>query len=216
MLLGVAAIQADSRRHLVVFGKPTPVKLFSGVADSNPVDIKVRALYVDGKLREFTTGEAHDITDQQFAVQRAFRVNDSLPGDERTVPKWKWQRGGWLLVDRANGKVAPLHLPDFDAFYSEVAWYRDYAAYCGISDNGEKLYALVAQIGTHKPVLRNLLRPVTGAETESECGRPVWQRDPVRVTFDLKDNQKLTFTIHGRATDLAPAEAEAPGDAEPN
>jgi len=206
MVLCAPALSADSKRHVVIFGKPVVVKIFVGNDENKPLDIKVRPLYVDGKLKEFTTGEAHDITDQQFAVQRAFRVNDALPGDSHSTAKWRWQRGGWLLVDRPAGHVTPLHLPDFDAYYSNVAWYRDYAAYCGISDNGEKLYAVVTQVGTHKPVLLNLLRPVSGGEPESECGLPLWQREPVRVTFDLKDGQKLTYTVHGRATDLSPPE----------
>lgn len=209
------AFSADSKRHIVVFGKPVLVKLFAGNDENKPLDLKVRPLYVDGKLKEFTTGDAHDITDQQFAVQRAFRVNDALPGDERNLPKWRWQRGGWLLVDRTAGHVTPLHLQNFDAFYSDVSWYRDYAAYCGISDNGEKLYAVVTQIGTHKPVLLNLVRPLSGGDPESECGRPVWQREPVRVTFDLKDGQKLTYTVRGRATDLSPPEPSG-ADEEPN
>jgi len=208
-------LQADSKRHVVVFGKPVVVKLFAGNDETKPLDLKVRPLYVDGKLKEFTTGDTHDITDQQFAVQRAFRVNDSLPGDDRNLPKWRWQRGGWMLVDRTAGRVTALHLPNFDSYYSEVAWYRDYAAYCGVSDNGEKLYAVVTQVGIHKPVLLNLLRPLGGGDPESECGRPMWQREPVRVTFDLKDGQKLTYTVRGRATDLSPPEATE-AEEEPN
>ena len=69
-------------------------------------------------------------------MRRAYRINDSLPDDARKSPKWLWQRGGWLLVDRSSGKITLLKLPDFDPFYSEVSWYRDYAAYCGLTTNG--------------------------------------------------------------------------------
>ncbi len=211
MLALPAMIQAASRPHVLAFGKPMTVKLFLTDDDSRPQEIKIRALYVDGKVKEFTTGDTHDITEQQFVVQRAYRVNDSLPSDERTLPKWRWQRGGWLLVDRPSARITQLRLPDFDPYYSDAAWYRDYAAYCGVSDTGDKLYAVVAQAGVRKPIVRQLLRPITGTG-EPECGRPQWQRQPARVTFDVKEGQKLTFTIRGRAADLTPGEATAGND----
>ncbi len=42
--------------------------------------MKVRALYVDGKLKEFVTGEMHEVTDRLFVVRRAYRLNNNLPG----------------------------------------------------------------------------------------------------------------------------------------
>jgi hypothetical protein len=77
MALCTPALSADSKRHVVIFGKPAIVKIFAGNDETTPLEIKVRPLYVDGKPKEFTTGDAHDITDQQFAVQRAFRVKDA-------------------------------------------------------------------------------------------------------------------------------------------
>jgi hypothetical protein len=200
LMLGfVLQIQAATTSHVITFGKSTIVKFFVGPNESKAVDMKVRPLYVDGKLKEFTTGESHDITEQEFVVQRAYRVNDSLPQDERV--RWKWQRGGWLLANRSTGRVAPLRLPEFDPFQSDIAWYRDIAAYCGISDTGEKLYAVVVQIGARRPVLLKFLRPITGASLTPECGRPVWQRQPARITFDFKDGQKMVFTLHGHIAD---------------
>jgi len=61
------------------------------------------------------------------------------------LPIGQWQRGGWLLVDRVTGRVLPINLPEFDASYSAASWYRDYAAYCGVSDDGKKAYAVVAK-----------------------------------------------------------------------
>jgi hypothetical protein len=213
MLAATPPIQAASKPHVITFGKPTPVKLFVGTSESKSVDMKIRALYVDGKLKEFTTGEAHDVTDQLFTVQRAYRVNDSLPEDERTLPKWKWQRGGWLLVNRATGRIAPIKLPEFDPYYSSAAWYRDYAAYCGVSDTGEKLYAIVSQIGSRKPVVHKLLGPASGGELpDAECARPEWQRQPARVTFVPRNFDKLTFTVRGHAADLIQNEPEATSD----
>lgn len=203
MLGLLSTMQAASKPHVVSFGKVTTVKLFVDGNQAQATYMKVRPLYVDGKLKEFTTGDAHDITDRQFAVQRAFRVNDSLPDEHLTSPKWQWQRGGWLLVDRSTGRISAIKLPDFDPFYSDTAWYRDYAAYCGISDGGEKLYAVVAQLGVRKPVLLKYIRPANAVVTDPECGRPVWQRQPTRVTFDLKDGQKVSFSLKGRAADVA-------------
>jgi len=67
------------------------------------------------------------------------------------------KRGGWLLVDRVSGKVSQLSLPEFDPFYSTASWYRDYVAYCGVSEDGKKLSAIVMQVGRRKPVLKKLL-----------------------------------------------------------
>jgi hypothetical protein len=214
MLAVAPAIQAAApKTHVVSLGKATTVKLFLGPDETKPQDIRIRGLYVDGKLKEFTTGDAHDVTDQHFVIQRAFRVNDSLPSEEHTLPRWRWQRGGWILVDRTSGHVTQLHLPYFDAFYSDAAWYRDYAAYCGVSDTGEKLYAVVSQLSSRKPVIHKMLGPANATADAPDCGRPAWERQPPRVTFDLKDGQKLSFTVHGRVADLATTvEAPAAGE----
>ena len=74
-------------------------------------ELKVRPLMVDGKVKEWTTGEAHDVTDRSFAVRRAVRLNDALPADHGE--RWVWQRGPWLLVDRderQGGGAAPAGL----------------------------------------------------------------------------------------------------------
>jgi hypothetical protein len=112
--------------------------------------------YVDGKLKEFTIGSPHEIAERLFVVRRAFRVKDTLP-DEAT-PRWLWQRGGWVLVDRVTGRITPLNLPEFDAYRSIASWYRDYVAYCGVSDDNQKLYALVMELRRGKPVLKKELR----------------------------------------------------------
>ncbi len=98
--------------------------------------LKVRALMVDGRQKEWVTGDAHDVTDRSFAVRRMMRVNDELPGDAQA--KWSWQPGPWLLVDRTTGHVTALHLPDFDDAVSDAVWFRDYAAYCGVGTTAAK------------------------------------------------------------------------------
>ena len=213
--LALAVIAAAAPRlHVLSFGKWMPVKLFLGPNEDKSLDIRIRSLFVDGHLREFTTGDPHDITERVFVVRRAYRVNDWLPSDLGTAHKWKWQRGGWLLVDRDIGRVSQLSLPNFDAFYSLASWYRDYAAYCGISDDGAKLFAIVAQLGNKKPILKRELGVVKDSDMpDAQCTAPDWQRQPVRVTFAPAGGQKLTFNIRGHAADRAPVASDS-GDEE--
>jgi hypothetical protein len=187
---------AAAKPHLVSFGKPMPVKLFLGPTEDRTADIQVRSLFVDTKLKEFTTGEPHDVTDTVFVVRRAFRINDTLPQEPRKAPNWMWQLGDWLLVDRSTGRVSAITLPEFDPFYSDVAWYRNYAAYCGIDDNATKVFAVVAEIGRKKPILRRELADATnGDKPDAECATPAWDQKPLQVTFNPKKAQKSTFTL---------------------
>jgi len=196
---------AASKPHVVSLGKTTPVKLFVGPSEEKTIDITVRPLYVDTKLKDFTTGESHDVTDREYVIRRAYRINDSLPDDQRKTPKWLWQRGGWLLVDRVSGKISLIKLPDFDAFYSEVSWYRDYAAYCGITSNGERVNAVVAEIGGKKALFHKELGKISGGDaSDSNCVAPRWERQPARVTFLPKAGDKFTVNVSGRFADEAP------------
>src|SRR5438045_1362157 len=182
---------AAPKQHVVVLGKWTAIKWLPEDNESKPVDLRIRPLYVDGRTREFTLGPAHDVTERAFVVQRMFRLNDSLPA-ESGPPRWRWERGGWLLADRVSGKVQQLTLPEFDPYSATVSWFRDYAAYWGVSDDGRKLFAMIVQLGRRKPLLKKSLGDV-GPET-SACPLPVWQRNPVRVTFQSKAEPKLTFS----------------------
>ena len=207
-LLVASLAYAAPKPHVIVFGKAMPVKLLVGPAEDKSLDMTVRPLSVDGKLREFTTGEAHDVTDRLLVVRRAFRVNDRLPDDAKG-PRWRWQRGNWLLLDRETGRISELKLPEFDPFYSEVSWYRDYAGYCGISGNGERAFAVVAQLGTKRPLVRKELGAARQGELpDSECAPPKWQRQPTRVTFLPKDRPAITFEVRGHTADVATGEEE--------
>jgi hypothetical protein len=198
-------VAATAKVHVVSLGKAMPVKLPVGPSEQTNLDIAVRSLIVDGQVKDFTSGESHDVTDREFVVRRAYRINDALPEDSHKTPKWLWQRGGSLLVDRKSGKITLLKLPDFDPFYSQVSWYRDYAAYCGISSNGDKADALVAEINTKKPLFRKELGKSTPGDTpDSNCAPPQWARQPARVTFLPKVGDKFTVNVSGRFADEAP------------
>lgn len=199
-----------AKPKVVSFGAWTKVPFFIGPHEEKSIDIKIRSLMVDGKIKEFTTGDIHEITDHYFVVRRAFRLNDWLPNDpDPKNHRWKWQRGGWLLVDRNTAHITQVTLPEFDPFYSTSSWFRDYIAYCGLSDDGEKVYAVVAQIGRRKPILKQKLGDArNGEQPESECSVPHWERDPIRVTFEPAGGQKQTFSVFGHAADAMPANGD--------
>lgn len=202
MMLGFAiGCTAVPKPHVIAFGKTIAAK-WPNATGKKMFDLKIRPLYVDTRLKEYTTGSAHELTDWMFVVRRAFRVNDTLPTDNGGA-RWQWQRGGWLLVDRRTGRVSQLNLPEFDPFYSTPSWYRDYIAYCGVSDDGKKLYAMVAQVGRRKPILKkDAGEPAGDDDPDSECPAPVWERSPMRVTFQPDDDQKLIFSIRSRVVDV--------------
>lgn len=131
-LLLVLQAGAAPRTHTVV-GKRLPAQTASDSGNSRP--IKVRRLIVDGHLREYTFGQAHDVTESAFVIRRVFLINDMLPDDRQTTPSWVWRMDSWISVDRTTGHIGQLNLPAFDAELSEVSWYRDYAAYCGTWDD---------------------------------------------------------------------------------
>jgi hypothetical protein len=203
---------AVPKPHVVAFGKWTPVKWYVGSAGDKAVELKIRALFVDARLKEYTTGLPHDVTDRLFVVRRVFRLNDTLPQESGTTPRWEWQRGGWLMVDRVSGHVTQVPLLEFDAYYSTGSWYRDYVAYCGVSDDGKKLFAIVAQLGRRKPILKKPLgEPDADEMPDSECPAPAWQRGPARVTFQPDDEQKLTYAVRGHAVDIVTNDEEGEG-----
>ena len=131
-------------------------------------------------------------------VRRALRINDELPGEKpaSTSTHWVWQRGPWLLVDRVTGHIAALKLPDYDPGVSQVVWFRDYAAYCGVNASGKSLYAVVAQVAAHKPVLAKKLNSYDPASrTEPACATPEWQREPLRATFHPAGMEAVSFDL---------------------
>jgi len=194
---------AAPKPHVVALGRWISISWRAEDNRSPPTALKIRPLYVDGRTKEFTIGASHDVTERTFVVQRIYRLNDSLP--QQIVPtQWQWQRGGWLLVDRVSGKLQQLALAEFDPEASAANWFRDYAAYCGISDDGQKLFAVIVQIGRRKPLLNKSI-----GDARDACAPPVWDRQPVRVTFARQPDQKVTFSVKSRAVDaIEPDDSE--------
>ena len=191
---------AATKVHTVFVGagKNVPYSTIGDPAGALPGEkqLRVRPLLVDDKVKEWTSGETHAITDRSFVVRRVLRLNDSLPGDK--TEHWIWQRGPWLMVDRVKGSITALHLPDYDPAVSNVTWFRDYAAYCGLTASGKQLYAVVAQIAARKPVLAKKLSPWSPGENQSPaCAAAQWQREPLRVTFQPSGATAVSYDLVG-------------------
>lgn len=201
-LLTSAALAAP-KPHTIVFGKWTTVKWMIGPSENQPIDLKIRPLLVDGRIKEYTVGIPHDITERLFVVRRVFRLNDALPDDKAPQNHWRWERGGWLMADRISAHVTQVNLPEFDSYSSVTSWYRDYVAYCGVSDDGTKLYEIVTQLGRRKPALK---KPLTNAVSldmpDSACAAPDWQREPARVTFSAGGADRTTYEVRGHTFNL--------------
>ena len=205
LLLGIFTeiAQSAAKIHVISFGRWITVQWTGGAGPDGKVPMmRIRALIVDGRVKEYVLGASHEVTERLFAVRRVFRVNDGLPDD--SAPRWEWQRGGWLLVDRVTGRISVMNLPEFDSLYSVASWYRDYVAYCGVADDGKKAYAVVLQLGRRKPVLKKVLAEgvAEDAAPDSACPAPVWQRAPVRVSFQAASGAKETFAIRGHIVDV--------------
>lgn len=236
-LCAVTSLAAAPRKaHTVVLGAARKVQ-YSKAGDPSGAlpgedSLKIRALIVDGVLKEWTTGDAHDVTDRSFVVRRVLRLNDALPQDHFTdktsdgkgdsKEKWVWQRGPWLMVDRETGHVAALKLPDYDPAVSQASWFRDYAAYCGVTASGKSLYAVVAQVAARKPVLSKKLSAFERtSEAPPVCPQPEWQREPLRITFHPAGMEQVSFDLAPGSAVLVEdssddTEAAAPQSSKPN
>lgn len=188
--------------HVVALGAVrrvpyTPPDVTPDEKNEETTGLKVRPLVVDERQREWTMGEMHEVTDRSFAVRRVLHINDALPAEKEA--RWVWQPGPWLLVDRVSGRIAVVHLPEFDAAVSSVSWYRDYAAYCGIVAGGKGgLFAMVAQLGGRKAVVQKLLAPWPQENHFIPVCQPAeWQRTPMRVSIKATGGEAMTFEVVG-------------------
>ena len=199
--------------HTVVLGAVrkvpyTPPEATLDNKSEEATTIRVRPLLVDDKPREWTVGDLHEVTDRTFVIRRAFRINDALPGEPS---HWTWQPGPWLQVDRTTGHITPLHLPNFDAQISEVTWFRDYAAYCGLIPTLKGgVVAVVAELGSHKAVAQHVIanwpldKPIFPV-----CASAQWQRTPMRATVSLTGGSPVTFDVAGTSSLIEEGETEA-------
>jgi hypothetical protein len=230
VLLGGAPVHSAAPRkaHSVVLGAARKVQYTKAGDPAGAVagedSLKIRALLLDGVVKEWTTGDAHDVTDRSFVVRRAVRLNDALPSDKPgpgdKQGHWVWQRGPWLLVDRVTGHIVALKLPDYDPGVSQVSWFRDYGAYCGVTVSGKSLYAVVAQVAARRAVLAKKLEAFDAANhPDAVCAAAEWQREPLRITFHPAGKDAVSFDIvPGSAVLVEDAgdEAESATDAKPN
>jgi hypothetical protein len=199
-LIATSYSLAATKVHTVFIGSGKSVA-YSAIGDPagalpGEKQLRVRPLLIDDKVKEWTSGESHPITDRSFVVRRALRLNDALPGEK--TEHWIWQRGPWLMVDRIKGSITALHLPDYDPAVSNVIWFRDYAAYCGLTASGKQLYAVVAQIAARKPVLAKKLSTWSPGENQPPaCAAALWQREPLRITFQPSGATAVSYDLVG-------------------
>jgi hypothetical protein len=161
--------------------------------------LRVRALVVNGRIADWTAGPVHLVTETTYTIRQALRIDNSLPGARHQ--HWIWQLGVWLYVNRTKRHVSVLHLPGFDPRVSQVVWFRDLAAYCGIR-GGEKpqLTALLARISVRKALLAAKITPWNPAQhrallTTPACAPPTWQLNPLRVSFQPSTGQPITYRL---------------------
>jgi hypothetical protein len=212
--LALPSATAAPKTHTVVLGAAKKVP-YSKLGDpagaaTGEETLRIRALIVDSLVKEWTTGDAHDVTDRSFVVRRVIKINDSLPDDTKKGG-WVWQRGPWLLVDRVSGHVAALKLPDYDPGVSQVVWFRDYGAYCGVTATGKSLYAVVAQLAARKPALsKKLVAFSAESHQDPVCGATEWQREPLRVTFHATGLEAVSFDLVPGSAVLVEDSADEP------
>lgn len=222
--LVAAPLRAATRKNHAVFLGAFKRVTYSKAGDpsgaaADETALKIRPLLVDSTVKEWTTGDAHDVTDRSFVVRRVIKLNDTLPGATATAQAgqthWVWQRGPWLLVDRTSGHVTALKLPDYDPGVSQVIWFRDYAAYCGVTSTGKSLYAVVAQLAVRKPVL---VKKLSAFDTDGQgpaCGVTEWQRDPMRITFHPAGQSAVSFNLVPGSAVLVEDSDDEPETAQP-
>lgn len=203
-LVCVCCPAATPKVHTVTLGAMrrvpyTPPEAGADNKSEEATTLRVRPLFVDDRQKEWTVGELHDVTDRSFVVRRALRINDSQPGE---APRWSWQPGPWLMVDRTTGHITALHLPAFDPEISQVVWFRDFAAYCGVTTSTHSLLvAVVFELGAHKPAVQKGIEnwPMPDAPIPV-CALPVWQRSPMRATIQATGGPAMTFEVVGTSS----------------
>jgi hypothetical protein len=192
---------AVAKIHTVTLGAVrkvpyTPAEANPDNKNDESATLKVRSLAVDGAQKEWTVGDLHEVTDRSFVIRRAIRINDALPDE---AARWTWQPGPWLLVDRVTGHITALHLPAFDPEVSEAVWFRDFAAYCGVTTTAKGgLVMVVTELGARKAAVEKVVGPApTPSSLHGACSQAKWQRMPMRVTLQVAGGGPMTFDVSG-------------------
>ena len=174
----------------------TPAEASPETKRDETSSLRVRPLMVDGAQKEWTLGDLHEVTDRSFVIRRALRINDALPGE---AARWTWQPGPWLMVDRVTGHIAALHLPAFDPEVSEAVWFRDFAAYCGVTTTARGgLVMVVMELGTRKAAVEKVVGPAPApGALHGACMEAKWQRMPMRATLQVTGGEPMTFDVSG-------------------
>jgi hypothetical protein len=190
-----------ARIHTVTLGAVrkvpyTPAEASPETKGEESTTLKVRPLVVDGAQKEWTVGDLHEVTDRSFVIRRALKINDALPGE---AARWSWQPGPWLMVDRVTGHITALHLPAFDPEVSEVVWFRDFAAYCGVTTTVKGgLVMVVTELGTRKAAVQKVVGPAPApGALHGACAVAKWQSIPMRVTMQVAGGEPMTFDVSG-------------------
>jgi hypothetical protein len=194
-------LSAAAKVHSVVLGPVrkvpyTPPEASAETKTDESGMLKVRPLLVDGAQKEWTVGDLHEVTDRSFVIRRAIRINDALPSEPA---HWSWQPGPWLQVDRVTGHIAALHLPAFDPEVSEAVWFRDFAAYCGVTTTAKGgLVMVVTELGTRKAAVEKVVGPAPApGALHGACAEARWQRSPMRATLQVTGGEPMTFDVSG-------------------
>jgi hypothetical protein len=74
LLVLTPVAHSASKPHIMSLGKPMPVKLLLGASEEKSVNITVRPLFLDTKLKEYTTGPARH-------HRSGLRHSPRLPGE---------------------------------------------------------------------------------------------------------------------------------------
>jgi hypothetical protein len=84
-----------------------------------------------------------------------------------------------------------------------VAWFRDYAAYCGLNAGGKQLFAVVAQVAARRPLLAKKLVAWDAADHPTPaCAAAIWQREPLKVSFQPNGASAVSFDLVGTSAVL--------------
>jgi hypothetical protein len=98
---------AVPKPHVITFGKWISAK-WPNATGQKLLDLKVRPLFVDTRLKEYTTGIPHELTDRPFLVRRALRVNDALPTESASA---KPRAGNGNAAAGCSSTVSPDESP---------------------------------------------------------------------------------------------------------